>query len=161
MNKQKNRRKRRFFLYHDLVVGVVVEITLDIDDGGALVAGAGGQVAQGADQVGQAARNPNTLYEYVVERTKDKRKKFYVFIDEIQLSYKVKNSDIDESTIAEEDRELVYTTFYDVLNDLRMQQNLDVYVTGSNSKMLSKDIVTHFRDRGCEIKVYPLSFKGV
>ena len=65
-------------------------------------------------------RNPNTLYEYVVERTKDKRKKFYVFIDEIQLSYKVKNSDIDESTIAEEDRELVYTTFYDVLNDLRM-----------------------------------------
>jgi hypothetical protein len=50
-------------------------------------------------------------------------------------------------------------TFYDVLNDLRMQQNLDVYVTGSNSKMLSKDIVTHFRDRGCEIKVFPLSFK--
>ena len=104
-------------------------------------------------------RNPNTLYEYVIECTRDKRKKFYVFIDEIQLSYKVKNSDIDESTIAEEDRELVYTTFYDVLNDLRMQQNLDVYVTGSNSKMLSKDIVTHFRDRGCEIKVFPLSFK--
>ena len=104
-------------------------------------------------------RNPNTLYEYIIERTKDKRRKFYVFIDEIQLSYKVKNSDIDESAVAEEDRELLYTTFYDVLNDLRMQQNLDVYVTGSNSKMLSKDIVTQFRDRGCEIKVYPLSFK--
>lgn len=105
-----------------------------------------------------AYRNPKTLHEYVMEKCKDKSRKYYVFIDEIQLSYKVKSTDIDESLVPKEDRELLYTTFYDVLNDLRAQPNMDVYVTGSNSKMLSKDIVTNFRDRGSEIKVYPLSF---
>ncbi len=105
-----------------------------------------------------AYRNPNTLYDFIMERCKDKQRKYYVFIDEIQLCYKVKNTDIDESLVPEEDRELLYTTFYDVLNDLRVQPNIDVYVTGSNSKMLSTDIVTNFRDRGSEIMVYPLSF---
>lgn len=103
-------------------------------------------------------RNPNLLYDYIMECTKDINRKFYVFIDEIQLSYKVKNEDVDESLVPEEDREMLYTTFYDILNDLRMRPNLDVYVTGSNSRMLSRDIVTNFRDRGSEIKVYPLSF---
>ncbi len=103
-------------------------------------------------------RNPNLLYDYIVERTGDTDRRFYVFIDEIQLSYKVKNEDVDESLVPEEDREMLYTTFYDILNDLMARPNLDVYVTGSNSKMLSRDIVTNFRDRGSEIKVYPLSF---
>lgn len=103
-------------------------------------------------------RNPNVLYDYIKELTKDSSKKYYVMIDEIQLSLKVKNKDLDESMIAEEDRDLLYTTFYDVLNDLMAFKNLDVYVTGSNSKMLSKDIVTNFRDRGSEIRVAPLSF---
>ena len=58
----------------------------------------------------------------------------------------------------EEDRDQLYITFYDILNGLRVQPNIDIYVTGSNSKMLSKDIVTYFRDRGSEIRVYPLSF---
>ena len=104
-------------------------------------------------------RNPNELYNYVLRKTKDDEKRYYVFIDEIQLSYKVKNEDVDERLVPEEDRELLYTTFYDILNDLMGRKNLDIYVTGSNSKMLSKDIVTNFRDRGSEIKVYPLSFK--
>ena len=104
-------------------------------------------------------RNPNALYEYVINNTLDSSKRYYVFIDEIQLSYKVKNEDADESLVPEEDREMLYTTFYDILNDLMARSNLDIYVTGSNSKMLSKDIVTNFRDRGSEIKVYPLSFK--
>ena len=104
-------------------------------------------------------RNPNELYDYVLRKTKDDKKRYYVFIDEIQLSYKVKNEDVDERLVPEEDRELLYTTFYDILNDLMGRKNLDIYVTGSNSKMLSKDIVTNFRDRGSEIKVYPLSFK--
>ncbi len=104
-------------------------------------------------------RNPNTLYDYVMSRACDCNKKYYVMIDEIQLSYKVKNTDIDESLVPEEDREMLYTTFYDVLNDLMSQPNLDVYVTGSNSKMLSSDIVTNFRDRGSEIKLAPLSFR--
>lgn len=103
-------------------------------------------------------RNPNILYDYVIEHTKAQSRKFYVLIDEIQLSYRVKNDDIDESLVPVEDRDMLYTTFYDILNDLIARPNLDVYVTGSNSKMLSKDIVTNFRDRGSEIKVYPLSF---
>lgn len=103
-------------------------------------------------------RNPNVLYDYIKELTKDSSKNYYVMIDEIQLSLKVKNKDLDESMVAEEDRDLLYTTFYDVLNDLMTFKNLDVYVTGSNSKMLSKDIVTNFRDRGSEIRVAPLSF---
>lgn len=103
-------------------------------------------------------RNPNLLYDHIIERTKDKDRRFYVLIDEIQLSYKVKNDDVDESLVSEEDRDMLYTTFYDILNELIAHPNLDVYVTGSNSKMLSKDIVTNFRDRGSEIKVYPLSF---
>lgn len=103
-------------------------------------------------------RNPNELYGYVLGQTKDADKKYYVFIDEIQLSYKVKNEDVDESLVPKEDRDMLYTTFYDILNDLMSRRNLDIYVTGSNSKMLSKDIVTNFRDRGSEIKVYPLSF---
>lgn len=104
-------------------------------------------------------RNPNELYDYVLSKTQDASKRYYVFIDEIQLSYKVKNEDVDEHLVPEEDRDMLYTTFYDILNDLMGRSNLDVYVTGSNSKMLSKDIVTNFRDRGSEIKVYPLSFK--
>lgn len=104
-------------------------------------------------------RNPNELYEYVLRKTQDAEKRYYVFIDEIQLSYKVKNEDVDERLVPEEDRDMLYTTFYDILNDLMGRSNLDIYVTGSNSKMLSKDIVTNFRDRGSEIKVYPLSFK--
>ena len=104
-------------------------------------------------------RNPNELYDYVLRKTQDEEKHYYVFIDEIQLSYKVKNEDVDESLVPEEDREMLYTTFYDILNDLMTRSNLDIYVTGSNSKMLSRDIVTNFRDRGTEIKVYPLSFK--
>ena len=104
-------------------------------------------------------RNPNELYDYVLQKTQDTDKRYYVFIDEIQLSYKVKNEDVDENMVPEEDRDMLYTTFYDILNDLMGHKNLDIYVTGSNSKMLSKDIVTNFRDRGTEIKVYPLSFK--
>jgi predicted AAA+ superfamily ATPase len=104
-------------------------------------------------------RNPNMLYDYVLSRTQDMTKRYYVFIDEIQLSFKIKNPDIDESQVSEEDQGMLYITFYDILNDLMGRNNLDLYVTGSNSKMLSKDIVTNFRDRGSEIKVYPFSFK--
>jgi predicted AAA+ superfamily ATPase len=106
-----------------------------------------------------AYRNPKQLYEFILAQTRDEQRQYYVMIDEIQLSYKVKNSDVEEAQVADEDREMLYTTFYDVLNDLMSRPNLDIYVTGSNSKMLSKDIVTNFRDRGTEIRVYPLSFQ--
>lgn len=104
-------------------------------------------------------RNPNMLYDYIVSQTQNTEKRYYVFIDEIQLSYKVKNENADDAVVSEEDMEMLYTTFYDILNDLMIRTNLDIYVTGSNSRMLSKDIVSNFRDRGTEIKVYPLSFK--
>lgn len=103
-------------------------------------------------------RNPIVLHKYIAERTTNRRHKYYVFIDEIQRSYKVRNSDIELQSVPEEDRELLYTTFYDTLSSLMALPNVDVYVTGSNSKMLSTDIVTNFRDRGSEIRVYPLTF---
>ena len=53
-------------------------------------------------------RNPNELYEYVIDKTQDKSKRYYVFIDEIQLSYKVKNQDVDERLVPEEDRDMLY-----------------------------------------------------
>jgi predicted AAA+ superfamily ATPase len=110
------------------------------------------------DDSNAAYRNPQVLSEYVRAKCKNKRRKYYVFIDEIQRCSKVLAPNVDLSQVAEEDRELLYITFYDILNGLRKQPNIDVYVTGSNSKMLSSDIVTYFRDRGSEIKVYPLSF---
>ena len=104
-------------------------------------------------------RNPNVLYDYIISATKDTSKRYYVFIDEIQMSVKVKNQDIDDRDVSGDDSDMLYVTFYDILNDLMTHNNLDIYVTGSNSKMLSSDIVTNFRDRGSEIKVFPLSFK--
>ncbi|MBQ4236812.1 MAG: ATP-binding protein [Treponema sp.] len=102
-------------------------------------------------------RNPNMLYDFIVKRIND-REKFYILIDEIQLCYRIKKDGIDESSVPEEDRGLLYTTFYDILNDLMCRSNLDIYVTGSNSRLLSKDVATNFRDRGVEIQLYPLSF---
>lgn len=102
-------------------------------------------------------RNPNRLYEFILGKINE-TEKFYIFIDEIQLCYKIKKENIDESKVAEEDRALLYTTFYDILNDLMSRKNLDIYVTGSNSRLLSKDVATNFRDRGVEIQLYPLSF---
>ena len=97
------------------------------------------------------------MYQYIVERSTSPEM-HYVFIDEIQLSYRVKRPGVDEDLVPKEDRDLLYTTFYDVLNDLMARDNLDVYVTGSNSRMLSSDIVSNFRDRGSEIRMWPLSF---
>jgi len=106
----------------------------------------------------EALRNPNKLYEYILQSINE-TEKFYIFIDEIQLCYRVKREGIDEASVLEEDRNLLYTTFYDVLNDLMKRPNLDIYVTGSNSRLLSKDVATNFRGRGCEIEVYPLTYK--
>lgn len=94
-------------------------------------------------------RNPLFLSSYVREIVEGKQEEFYLFVDEIQMSDKVENP---YNTKGEK------ITFYDALNDLRSLSNLDVYVTGSNSKMLSSDILTEFRGRSDEIRVHPLSF---
>lgn len=103
-------------------------------------------------------RNPLKLDEYVRKKIKRGKQTYYVFIDEIQQSHKILPPGIDLEQIAPEDRESAYVTFHDVLNGWRKLENVDVYVTGSNSKMLSNDIATNFRDRGQVIHVWPLSF---
>ena len=80
-------------------------------------------------------RNPNKLYEYVMKKITDDRM-YYILLDEIQK----------------------FEDFESVLNSFLRKKNLDVYITGSNSKFLSSDIVTEFRGRGDEIRVFPLSF---
>ena len=75
-----------------------------------------------------------------------------------QESLKVRKPGIKASDVAPEDRKNLYITFYDVLNEFLAMPNVDLYVTGSNSRMLSKDVATSFRDRGFEIRIHPLSF---
>ena len=94
-------------------------------------------------------RDPLVLSSFVREKVEGKGEEYYLFIDEIQMSDEVPNP---YNTAGKK------ITFYDALNDLRSLTNLDVYVTGSNSKMLSSDILTEFRGRSDEIHVHPLSF---
>ena len=83
----------------------------------------------------KAMRNPENLYVYVESRITDDEM-YYILLDEIQM--------LDE--------------FEDVLNGFLRKPNVDIYVTGSNAKFLSKDIITEFRGRGFEVKMHPLSF---
>ena len=80
-------------------------------------------------------RDPKKCYEYIKASVKD-NKKYYLLLDEVQFMPR----------------------FEEVLNSLLRMSNIDVYVTGSNSKFLSSDIITEFRGRGDEIRIYPLSF---
>lgn len=95
-------------------------------------------------------RNPIELDKYIRERTADSNKKYYVFIDEIQFVSEIRNPYVEDPEAK--------ITFIDVVLGFMQMPNVDVYVTGSNSKMLSSDILTQFRDRGDEIRVFPLSF---
>lgn len=81
-------------------------------------------------------RNPDVILEYIESRIIDDEQ-FYILLDEVQL----------------------LEDFEEVLNSLLHIKNLDIYVTGSNSKFLSKDVITEFRGRGDEIHIYPLTFK--
>lgn len=87
------------------------------------------------DWANKEFRNPDRLYGYVKSSIRDD-KMYYILLDEVQL----------------------ITHFEDVLNGLMHVNNCDVYVTGSNAKFLSKDIITEFRGRGDQIHIYPLSF---
>lgn len=106
------------------------------------------------DEIGNAKyRNPFNLDKFVRDRITDKAKRYYVFIDEIQFVAEVPNPYVDDT-----DGKI---TFVDVVLGLMKIPNADIYVTGSNSKMLSSDILTQFRDRSDEIRVNPLSFAEV
>ena len=80
-------------------------------------------------------RDPKVCFKYIKDAMKDDGK-YYLLLDEVQFMPR----------------------FEEVLNSLLRMSNIDVYVTGSNSKFLSSDIVTEFRGRGDEIRIYPLSF---
>lgn len=87
------------------------------------------------DYKNRAMRNPDNLYAFVESRITDDRM-YYILLDEVQM----------------------LDNFEDVLNGFLRMRNVDIYVTGSNAKFLSKDIITEFRGRGFEVKIYPLSF---
>ncbi len=95
-------------------------------------------------------RNPITLCEHIESIVAEqKNERFYLFIDEVQLTTKVIDNENGR----------IEVSIYDMLNELKAYKNLDVYVTGSNSKGLSKDIATEFRGRATQIHVFPLSFE--
>lgn len=96
-------------------------------------------------------RNPMELDKYIRDRVTDSGKMYYVLLDEIQEVKAIPNPWLDDKSET--------IGFVDVLLGLADLKNADVYVTGSNSKMLSSDIITEFKDRGDEIHVRPFMYK--
>ena len=95
-------------------------------------------------------RNPIELDTFLRGKIEDNGMKHYIFIDEIQFVEEIPNPYVEGSSSK--------ITFVDLVLGLMKIPNVDVYITGSNSKMLSSDVLTQFRDRGDEIRVYPFSF---
>lgn len=107
----------------------IIEVALDVEESVAL-------------------RDPAALSAYLRSRIANGREQYYVFLDEAQYAIsreELKNPDAPPR-------------LYGVLNGLLRMRNVDVYVTGSNSKLLSHDVMTEFRGRGDEVRVRPLSF---
>lgn len=108
-------------------------------------------IAIALDELSNAKyRDPFELDKFIRDQITDKQKRYYILIDEIQFVSEIRNPYVDDP--------LAKISFIDVVLGLMKIKNADVYVTGSNSKMLSTDILTQFRDRGDEIRVYPLSY---
>lgn len=100
------------------------------------------------DDINVRYRNPMELSGYLRGKIKTGEGRYYILIDEIQKVSSIPNPYVPSETIG----------FVDVLNGLKNIPNLDVYVTGSNSKMLSSDIATEFRGRGDVVQLYPLTY---
>ncbi len=96
-------------------------------------------------------RNPLELGAYLKSLIVNPEKMHYVFIDEVQMVKTIPNPYLDDKSET--------IGFVDVLLGLRSKKNVDVYVTGSNSKMLSSDVLTQFRGKGDEIHLHPLSYR--
>ncbi len=105
-------------------------------------------------------RDPIYLYDYILDLTKDKSQFYYVILDEIQEVYSLVNLALTEGKHQKAtSKDVDIISFVDVILDLGSKENIDLYVTGSNSKMLSSDIVTEFRDKATNIQIRPLSFE--
>ena len=104
-------------------------------------------------------RNPMELSRHVRKKVSSQEGVFYVVLDEIQRVFSIVNPELTGGKIVlakKEDKEII--SFVDVVMGLASLPNVDLYVTGSNSKLLSKDIVTQFRDKATQIHMAPLSF---
>ena len=124
----------KLFHEHLLNTGVKPEqiITLELDS-----------------DINEAYRDPKALSQYIRSKIVDAQEQYYVLLDEIQFA-------ITKDELRDKDQPV---RLYGVLNGLLHLGNTDVYVTGSNSKILSHDIASEFRGRGDTIQVYPFSFK--
>lgn len=99
------------------------------------------------DDLNREYRNPDKLSEFLYSKITNKTETFYILLDEIQFAISDKELKGKEPI-----------RIYGILNGLLRLDNVDIYVTGSNSKFLSSDIMTEFRGRGDEVRVFPLSF---
>lgn len=99
------------------------------------------------DDKNRKYRNPDNLSEYLYSRIKNKKEMYFILLDEVQFA--LKNDEIKN------DNEI---RLYGILNGLLRLDIVDMYITESNSKFLSSDVLTEFRGRGDEVRVYPLSF---
>lgn len=99
------------------------------------------------DDKNRKYRNPDNLSKYLYSRIKSKKEMYFILLDEVQFA--IKNDEIKN------DNEI---RLYGILNGLLRLDNVDIYITESNSKFLSSDVLTEFRGRGDEVRVYPLSF---
>lgn len=126
-----------FTIYHDYLISHGVEDSQIIE--------------LALDETSNARyRNPVELDAYIRSLLRDKKRMYYIFLDEIQ-----KVDEIQNPYVPNPDAKI---TFVDTVLGLMKIPNADVYITGSNSKMLSSDILSEFRDRGDEIRIYPLSY---
>ena len=99
------------------------------------------------DDINREYRNPDKLSEFLRSKIKNKDEMYYILLDEVQFS-------ISKKELKNEGQ----IRLYGILNGLLRLDNVDIYITGSNSKFLSSDIMTEFRGRGDQVQVYPLSF---
>lgn len=99
------------------------------------------------DDKNRKYRDPDNLSEYLYSRIKNKEEMYFILLDEVQFA--IKNDEIKNNN---------EIRLYGILNGLLRLDNVDIYITESNSKFLSSDILTEFRGRGDEVRVYPLSF---
>ena len=100
-------------------------------------------------------RNPDAMYEFLASKTAKRSRRTYILIDEIQ---ECKRPPISAAETPEQRAEREQE-FYDILNEFRDKDNIDLYVTGSNSRLLVKDVATQFRGRGENIHIGPLLFR--
>ncbi len=123
-----------FYLYHDYLrsIGVPEEQII--------------QIALDDDEYADY-RNPDELSKYIRSKIVND-KMYYIFIDEVQYAISKEELENPENV-----------RLYNVLNGIMRLRNTDIYVTGSNSKLLTEDVMTAFRGRGDQVHIFPLSFK--